>query len=181
MSFKTILILIVFIACFIAGYFISEMFNNPDIIVRTEYRDVDSTAIILQARKGYILYNQRELIKKFGSIYKDTNIVYMDSVIYRDSIRYTDAKIPVEYIEADTVLTFSKNTLKDSLEVILGLKQRAYWYPIYAFEDSIVLKKVSYIPPAVVLPQTTVWDKAKWALIGAGGIEVLRIIGNLVR
>lgn len=171
------------VVCLIAGYLICDKLQKPEIITNicAEYNDVDSTNIILQARRGMI--NISDARKRFGKIFIDTLLIYRDSLIIRDSIRYKESEIPIEYIESDTTLSFSKHTEIDTLEVLLELKQRAYWTPLYCFEDSIKLKRFSYqrnIKP-LTINKPELKDKIFWSLIGIGCFESLRLIAGIIK
>ena len=184
MNFKLILILAVCIICLIAGYYICDRFNKPShvIVTNTIIENVDSTNIIQKSRIGYIKLADAK--KKFGKIITDTIFVYLDSVITKDSTIYSNGQMPIKYMKSDTTLIFTKHTKTDSLEVILELKQTAYLEPLYLFEDSIKLLKLTHshidtlqLP---VLNKTGIKDKATWFMIGAGSLAILTVISRIL-
>lgn len=192
LNLKQALILILCLICLAAGYLIRDRLGNNGqlIITNTVIDNVDSTAIIQKARMGYI--TQAEALRKFGRINTDTvkifnNKVIVDTVFVNNGVLDTSGNTTplIKYIESDTDLTFKKRTKTDSLEVILELKQRAYLEPLYIFEDSLKLVRFSHYHidslNQMVPFSFKIKDRVKWFMIGAGSIEILRLIGVLLR
>jgi len=170
---QNIMYMILIIAAFITGYLLHKPANQ--IITSVEYRDVDTTRIVQTARHGYIKYDRKALIKEFGSIYKDTNIVYIDSLKIKDSLNIIDS-ISVDFMEADTTFSFSKEDSAMKLDMKFLLNQKAYWYPLYIFDNKITLKEFNFKmkQPEFIKPKWYM-NKEAWALFGFG---LGFIIGN---
>jgi len=133
------------ILLFLAGIFFAGRYTAPEEYIETIDTVLikpDTSSIIQSARLGYIKYNYDELVKKFGKIYKDTVIIGKDSLI----INYKDSIIVIPVLSADTTFSFQReDTIKQAkFEAKLDLSTRAYWFPIYAIENTAVLRDVTF-------------------------------------
>ena len=141
---KTILSYLL-VLLFLAGIFFAGRYTAPEEYIETIDTVLikpDTSSIIQSARLGYIKYNYDELVKKFGKIYKDTVIIGKDSLI----INYKDSIIVIPVLSADTTFSFQReDTIKQAkFEAKLDLSTRAYWFPIYAIENTAVLRDVTF-------------------------------------
>jgi len=141
---KTILSYLL-VLLFLAGIFFAGRYTAPEEYIETIDTVLikpDTFSIIQSARLGYIKYNYDELVKKFGKIYKDTVIIGKDSLI----INYKDSIIVIPVLSADTTFSFQReDTIKQAkFEAKLDLSTRAYWFPIYAIENTAVLRDVTF-------------------------------------
>lgn len=149
----------IFIITFLIAIFFAGRYTAPDTIIEsidTFYVAPDTSSIIQKARKGYIEYNYTEFVKKFGSIYKDSVIIYNDSTI----INYKDSIITIPTLQADTTFSFEKeDTVKQAkFSAKLDLNTIAYWYPVFAIQNTAILRDVTFI----VTQQTIPISEWKW-------------------
>jgi hypothetical protein len=118
--------LVLIIIGFILGYLVF-----PRTVVKYEVRekDVDSTAIVQEARLGYV--PQDELSDALKELKKEKNIRFLktdyryeirDSVVIRDSVRV----VMIPFFYADTTFTFAKETDKWKFDTEIGIENKFY-------------------------------------------------------
>jgi len=170
---KDILLIALIILAFAAGYFL----HKPQTVAVTEYKyvDVDSVKIIQMARHGFIKYDKSALIREFGSIYKDTALVFIDSLSITDSVNIIDS-VSIAYMKADTSLFFEKEDNNASFNLKILLKQEAFWAPIYAFRNDIIVKDVNF---KIKQPKLNWYEKREYW--GIGGLLLGGAFGLSVR
>lgn len=131
----TILIFVIFMGLFMAGRMTAPDHYPAD--TDTLYMPVDSADIIQDARIGYIRGTYSGLKKRFGKIYVDTSICWVDSLNIKDSVRYKDSIITVIKMESDTIFNF---WMSDTISGVsagfnLALKTSAYLHPVYKIQN----------------------------------------------
>jgi len=150
----------IFVLLFLIGIFFAGRYTSPDNYIETIDTVImkpDTSSIIQKARIGYIKYNYDELVKKFGKTYKDTLIFEKDSLI----INYKDSVITVPMLSSDTVFSFQReDTTKGAkFAAKLDLSTKAYWFPIYAIENTAVLRDVTF---TIKTEKPIISAKTKW-------------------
>jgi len=120
-------------------FYLGGMVRKPEPEIRTVMIHTNLDSVIQAARRGYIKYDREALIARFGSIYRDTNVTYLDSLNLRDSVvikTYYNEIYDVGFLQADTVLqaTGTDSTGTVNWKATLGLETVAWWDPVYAIE-----------------------------------------------